>query len=428
MKPSEHQHSEMQARALGALLGEEAQEFAAEHPLPTADALLERAWSGLAPRPTWHRTTWRISGALAAAAAVVLLSVWLLRMLSPAPLRYEAKGASETDQGTFVARQVTPARLEFSDGSAVVLSSGAKVQVRETTPRGATLLLDRGIATSEIVHQPGAAWSLLAGTFSVRVVGTRFVTEWTPTSGRLRVEVLEGSVSVEGGPLSTQSVVRAGQRFHADARSGAWGVEALHEPGEAAAAPSADFADVASSATAPTGGGLGNASGAETPAASADSVRLASAPTWADLMSRGDFKTIVSEAKRRGIDSCLTGCSPADVRRLADAARYTGEYALAERALVALRGRSPGSAAVASYLLGTLNESRGRSGAALRWYETYLREAPGGQFHADALLARMRLSAATGRHQAARQAAREYLAAHPNGVGATAARGILDKP
>jgi ferric-dicitrate binding protein FerR (iron transport regulator) len=428
MRPTEHQSAEMHARALGELLGQAAEEYAAEHPLPTADSLLERAWSGLAPRPAWQRTAWRISGALAAAAAVVLLSLWLLRAFSPAPLGYEAKGASETEQGTFAAPRVTPARLEFSDGSAVVLNSGAQVQVRETTPRGATLVLDRGVTTSEIVHQPDTQWSLLAGTFTVRVVGTRFVTEWAPTSGQLRVEVLEGSVSVEGGPLSTQSVVRAGQRFHADARSGAWGVEALHESGEADAEPSANHAEVGTSAPVASSGAPGDVLEAEPPAASSATARPASAPSWADLMARGDFKAIVSEAKRRGIDSCLTGCSPADVRRLADAARYTGELALAERALVALRGRSPGSAAVASYLLGTLNESRGRSGAALRWYETYLREAPGGQFQADALLGRMRLSAATGRQQAARQAARQYLAAHPNGVGAAAARGILNKP
>ncbi len=428
MKPTEHQPAEMQARALGALLGQAAEEFAAERPLPSADSLLERAWSGLAPKPAWHRAAWRVSGALAAAAVVVLLSVWLIQRLSPAPLRYEARGASETEQGTFVAPKTTAARLEFSDGSAVVLKHGARMQVRETTPEGATLVLDRGAATSEIVHQPGTRWSLLAGTFTVRVIGTRFVTEWTPTTGRLDVAVLEGSVSVEGGPLSTHSVVRAGQRFRADARSGAWGVEALNEPGEAEAKQSADTDSARLNAPAPSGRALANLSGTDPPAASAQPARPASASSWADLMARGDFKTIVAEAKRQGIDSCLTGCSPADVRRLADAARYTGEHALAERALVALRGRSPGSAAVASYLLGTLNESRGRSGAALKWYETYLREAPGGQFHGDALLGRMRLSAASGRHQAARQAAREYLSAHPNGVGAAAARGILKKP
>ena len=142
-------------------------------------------------------------------------------------------------------------------------------------------------------------------------------------------------------------------------------------------------------------------------------------------MARGDFDTIVTAARSRGIDECLANCSSGDIRRLADAARYTGQLPLAERALRALRQRSPANAPVAAYLLGRVSESRGRIHDALRWYRRYLQEAAGGAFRSEAQAGRLRLLAASGQHQAAQNVAREYLKEHPGGVGAVTARRIL---
>ena len=112
------------------------------------------------------------------------------------------------------------------------------------------------------------------------------------------------------------------------------------------------------------------------------------------------------------------------MRALADAARYTGESGLAEKSLQTLRQRfgNTGQGTAAAFLLGRLSESRGQLGDADRWYQTYLQEAPRGQFAADALAGRMRAVAALQGHTAGRPLALEYLRKYPDGVQAPAAR------
>ena len=56
-------------------------------------------------------------------------------------------------------------------------------------------------------------------------------------------------------------------------------------------------------------------------------------------MSRSDFQSIVEQAQNMGVERCYASCSPANLRILADAARYTGKLELAEGSLLALRGR-----------------------------------------------------------------------------------------
>jgi TolA-binding protein len=142
-------------------------------------------------------------------------------------------------------------------------------------------------------------------------------------------------------------------------------------------------------------------------------------------MARGEFARVVSEAEARGVASCLEQCSTADVRILADAARYTRRFELAEQALRALRRRSPAEAPSAAYLLGALNESQGRSMAALRWYEHCVSEAPAGRVVSEAQAGRLRMLVATNQLDAAKSAARQYLKEHPRGVGEPTARKIL---
>ena len=100
---------------------------------------------------------------------------------------------------------------------------------------------------------------------------------------------------------------------------------------------------------------------------------------------------------------------------------------MAESALLSLRRRfgDTREGRSAAFLLGRLDEARGATGAAGRWYDTYLRELPGGELSAEALAGKMRMVFASDGRAAAAPLASQYLARYPNGVHAQTARGIL---
>jgi hypothetical protein len=145
---------------------------------------------------------------------------------------------------------------------------------------------------------------------------------------------------------------------------------------------------------------------------------------WEARIARGEFAAIVKEAEARGTAACLVTCGANDLRALSDAARYTGNGELAEQSLLALRKRfGSGQGRDAAFLLGRLYEPRDT--AAITWYDTYLREAPGGAFAAEALAGKMRVVRRLSGAHAAGPIAREYLQRYPKGVSASTAREIL---
>ena len=155
-------------------------------------------------------------------------------------------------------------------------------------------------------------------------------------------------------------------------------------------------------------------------------VGSARADSWQSLVSRGRFQSVVEAAEARGVDSCLSACSLGDVRALADAARYTGRFDVAEKSLLAIRQRASagGQRSAAAFLLGRTSESRGQMSVASTWYDTYLSESPNGEFAADALAGKMRVTVRTQGTAAARPLAMQYLQRYPNGVHADTARKI----
>jgi hypothetical protein len=150
---------------------------------------------------------------------------------------------------------------------------------------------------------------------------------------------------------------------------------------------------------------------------------------WPSLVRHGDFKAVVDAATVRGIDITLRVASAADVRALADAARYTGHAELAERSLSALRNRFPGTrhSAAAAFLLGRTLESSGGMHDADRFYSLYLSESPDGEFAAEALAGHMRAVAALQGPQAAKPVALEYLRRYRAGVHAETARRLANE-
>jgi hypothetical protein len=320
-------------------------------------------------------------------------------------LSYRVKSGAAA--GQLVEAKQEPIELDFSDGTVVSVESGSKARVSETTRRGARFHLDSGrMAFNVVPHADRGNWLVDAGPFQVRVTGTIFTVEWLAAEGSLRVDVTRGHVVVEGE--GERRELGPGDSFnHREATPSA--SDAARKRGTEEQLPRAQQDDPAV---------------LPAPAAPARGADKASA--WSLLVAAGDFGSVIDAAHKRGIQSCLDGCSQEDLRALADAARLGGNASLAERALLAQRSRFAGSgdAAAAAFLLGRSAEQR-HDPKALGWYERYLTEAPKGPFAGDALGRKMVLVAA-GDRKASAALAEQYLARFPAGPYASHARSMIE--
>lgn len=386
-----------------------------------------------------------VAGGLAVGAG---LATWQSERSSDAPALAFRTAGDPTSALRHSGRVIAPAdraeELRFSDGSRLSLAPGSMLRVRETDAHGAMVIVEEGQVESHIQHTGKARWSVFAGAYEVRVVGTRFSTTWDPARQRLAVVLHQGSVQVLGKGIDELVELKPGQRFDSGGLDGKWFVTATlaaddtkrnaEHDANGAPAPGAglsratdaiDHDDTAANGATADGpparaSAHGQQGGAE---------RAVDQPSvsWSTLVAHGRFEEVLEEAGSLGEGACLRTCSVADVRALADAARYTGRFALAERALTELR-KAASEAPRAGFLLGSLHEAQGRPASALEWYGRYLAEAPGGSLVAEARAGRMRALLALGQTEAAKAAARDYLRLHPAGVGAAAARQLLLRP
>jgi TolA-binding protein len=334
-----------------------------------------------------------------------------------------------------------PAWVHFSDGSQIAAAAGSRLRIDATHVAGARILVEHGTASVRVAHRTGSNWVFVAGPFDVRVTGTKFTLKWDPEDQALDLTLHEGSVEVQSPLGSSRCQVRAGQRFRASLTAGTMYLENTPEAGAPAAlttnagdghAPDAQPAGHAiqpldrkhaltrTHAHASKSHALSGTDSAEA-AANAPAVP---ADTWPEQVRRGAFQVVVDAAMAQGVGASLASCTAEQARALADAARYTGHFDVARRSLSSLRTRFAGTrqSAAAAFLLGRIHESSGSSGEADAYYRTYLKEAPDGEFAADALAGHMRAVAALQGAAAARPIALEYLRRYRAGVHADMAR------
>jgi hypothetical protein len=141
------------------------------------------------------------------------------------------------------------------------------------------------------------------------------------------------------------------------------------------------------------------------------------------LVASGDFDAVLTAAKARGVDQCLSSCSSSDLSALGDAARYNGQTQLALKAIQ--RSYERFGSSNSAFLMGRTLESKGDLGGADSWYKTYLSRFPSGGLAAEALAGRMRTVLASRGREAATPLAREYLSRYPSGVHKKTAHRIL---
>ncbi|WP_437292757.1 FecR domain-containing protein [Sorangium sp. So ce426] len=321
---------------------------------------------------------------------------------SAAPAGEPAPGA-----GARVEARDAPVAFTFAEGTSVRLDAASALQVLATDARGAELRVERGAVDFRVVHRSDTRWVVHAGPYAVRVTGTRFAAGWAPEARRFTLALAEGSVEVTGPELGTARL-SAGDRLD---------LTAPNEPAasDASAAPSAG---ASAAAAAPPGDGDRSA---RAPGAGGTDA----APRWQSLASAGRHEEALAAVERLGIDAVLARAAPDELRLLADAARYAGRPHAARAALLALRARH-GARGDSAFLLGKLAADQlGDSADALAWFDTYLREAPGGALREQALGRSLELQQRRDR-EVARRAALRYLAEYPHGAYAPLARSLAD--
>jgi hypothetical protein len=321
----------------------------------------------------------------------------------------------------------------FSDTSQIHIAPAAKLSVLSIDAHGSRISLVDGELDVQVHHRPETSWRFEAGPFTVKVRGTEFHLAYAAQSGRLDLQMVTGVVEVQGPSNARVLTLRAGESLElfAGAEPKPMAPGLAHPPASAPAlAPAPAEMLPAETAppmvTPPAPRGTFNQPRHRVPSVDR-SWTPPEAMAWSSLIAQGDFAGVVKDAERRGLDVTLASASAAELTSLADAARYTRHNDLARQALLGLRGRFPGTARAgdAAFFLGRMAETPASSpGAAVTWYETYLRESARGPYAGEALGREIALLARTDRTRASR-AAQLYLERFPHGTQAELAKSLL---
>jgi hypothetical protein len=381
----------------------------------------------------WHAPARRAIFALAAAAMFAAAMLVAATHRSPDALSFVVGESGEPGKvGAWMASPPSGLPLRFSEGTQIVLQAGTSARVTRSDEHGADLLLERGELQAHVIHRDAATgWTVHAGPFEIRVVGTSFDTKWDPGEGSLDVGVTEGRVVVTGPLLEEGRAVRSDERLRVSLKTSTF--EVSKPPTAFAAATdgskpaSGEPPQAASAQPAATEAPSASASASASAVAHASPSASASAGGsngWRDLARAGQHRAALEAAMALGYDRVVSESSASDLLLLADIARYSGDVGHAKQALLAARSR--GEKGRSAFLLGKLAaDSSGAPGEAAQWFETYLGEAPGGALAEQALGRLIELYRRTGRTGQAQSAATKYLAKYPNGGYANAARSVL---
>src|SRR5690606_18075421 len=188
-------------------------------PVSGQAAALFDGLGGRADRARWMTVRGWVLAALVVGGLAV--GAGLATWQNERPSQASALAFRTRDDAPTVARRsgrvIAPAdrteELRFSDGSHLSLAAGSMLRIRETDEHGAMVIVEEGQVESRIQHTGQARWSVFAGAYEVRVVGTRFSTTWDPARQRLAVVLHEGSVQVLGKGIDELVELKPGQRF-----------------------------------------------------------------------------------------------------------------------------------------------------------------------------------------------------------------------
>ncbi|MDC3960539.1 FecR domain-containing protein [Polyangium jinanense] len=379
----------------------------------------------LAPTPQAPESARRKGIVAGLALAAACAGAFALYVATRTPALSFTVGASPVQgvAGDWIAAGETSLGLRFSEGSALTLAPGARVRVTETNPRGAAVLIESGAVHAEITHaHDDTRWALRAGPFEVRITGTAFDARWDPATETFEVAMMEGSVIATGPLLREGRALVPGERLRVSVRESKLEIQEARTATKSTNEPAPP--GPSSVQTNPSAPILSPSASAAMPVAPVPEESSAQ-PGWRELASAGKYKDALAAAERAGFSQEVERASAADLFALADAARFAGSPARAREALMAARRRF-GDRGRSAFLIGKIAADQQRSpGEAATWFETYLREEPGGQL-AEQALGRLLEIRRRGDPAAARAIAKRYLARYPQGAYAALARSVLE--
>jgi hypothetical protein len=371
----------------------------------------------------WFRTR-RLQLWTALAFAVVVIPVaWRIAMRPERQaLRYFVSGEVAIDARGVLSAQRGAAQLTFTDGSRLDMRARAQLSIAALKPKGSDIRLVDGIIDVDVKHQSGTAWTFDAGPYVILVKGTSFALGWDAARAHLALRMRSGSVAVVGPGGAGPFTVVATESIFLDGAGKSLGSAPADDTPVAPTPPGAAASTAPLSHVGDTTSAVRRFVGRKDRAAFVHG-------DWASLLAHGRFEAIVEQAKKSGIDACLTVETEQNLAALADAARYTQRFELARRSLLSLRARFPSTdrARDAAFFLARLSETTGPNAReALSWYDRYLGDTAGGSYAEEALGREMDLLHRNDRSAAARSVAGRYLKAYPHGIYAKAASDILE--
>lgn len=357
------------------------------------------------------RSRWPFAAAVALAAAVVVAALVVVRPWTSTEADLVVAAVEPDASEWFAAPAGGTVDVDIGDGTRLSLVDGARGRMTRGTDT-AQLVLETGRLEAEVEPRANRRWTIEAGPYRVRVVGTIFTVDWDPATGRLDVEVQRGKVEVVGPGSGSPIPVDAGHRLRASLpdATAELGAIAQAEPVEA------DVPEIVQDVVEPP----------EEPSVAARKKKTPdAAPTWQSLARAGKYAEAFAAAD---FDALLQRSDRDTLELLADTARLSKHPTQATKAYERVRTRFAGTAAAAraAFQLGRLAADRGADPrAAAKWFRLSLAEAPKGAFAEQARGRLVQALRAAGDADGARAAAREYLERHPDGPHAKLARSLL---
>jgi hypothetical protein len=353
------------------------------------------------------RLRWELTFGVALLAGIALTVSLVVRPDRPTTTTATWRGGVELRPAASATAGDRPEAIDFSDGSRVLLEPNASASVLRLDPAQTELTLKQGRLAASVKHRDGATFSVTAGPYRVRVVGTKFTVAWEPLGKSLRVAVTEGRVQVSGGDIGPRLVeLGAGeQREYRPLEPAAETREQLPASGSAVAQSE------------------------EPPARQPLHIpKPPLPPSIGELSQAGKYRDAVALAEQRGFERVIAELPEGELLALGNAARYVGSASRARAAMLALRSRFAGRHAAqlgALYLAKIAEQLEGNPREAARWLRVFLSESPTGSFAADARASLLSILLSSGDTVGATAVAREYLRYHPNGPIAGRARELV---
>ncbi|MBN2529056.1 MAG: FecR domain-containing protein [Deltaproteobacteria bacterium] len=379
------------------------------------------------------------------AAAVAALAMALLLWVYPVGQeRVSTDSASTADAtGKWLNARLADKSVVFTDNSKILLKKGATGRVLTEHGHCVHFLLEQGRARVNVKHYSDTNWLIDAGPYKVAVIGTQFLISWDPNDQVFELKMIEGIVKITGPNVAEGKLISKKETFIAGVASGE--IPILPDENAEHTDTVGDDTSIRSDTQTHAGESAVQEPHIKQSASSRGSrdnksrkvlsktKTLDAAPSeisWQALNREGKYAEVVADARKMGLAKVFGTKPTSELLQLGDAARLQKDWALSKDAYLALRKREPAgrNAAIAAFSIGRIAFDAHRDfGAAARWLEIYLKEAPNGRLEREALGRLMEAQQKSGNITGARRSAARYLNKFPRGPHADVANSILKK-